>query len=95
MDGVVHVGFGEKTGNPTFRRLGSNLHPSKFAPKHSAIDVSRRVDAFYTQFFENGSVVAENELTKVGGISEKSMKSKFWLKPGQKMVMKSREKCSY
>ena len=40
-----------KTENSTFRWLKSNLHLSKFAPKHSAIDVSRRVDTFYVQFF--------------------------------------------
>ena len=47
--GVVHVGFGEKPENTTFRWLISSLHPRKLAPKHSAIDVSRRVDTFYTQ----------------------------------------------
>ena len=43
--------FMSKTENSTFRWLKSNLHLSKFAPKHSAIDVSRRVDTFYAQIF--------------------------------------------
>ena len=59
-----------------FNSFKKTFNLKKIAPKYSAIDVSQRVDAFYTHFCENGSVVVENDVSKVGEISEKS---KFWL----------------
>ena len=48
-----------------FSMTSKNLIRSQIAPKHSAIDVSRGVDKFYTIFFENRSVVIEIESSKV------------------------------